>query len=523
MQVQSNNASLEDLSKYRKLGYEHVEEEKVLLDGLVTFYRKRVEIAQSYLKALEELYSITVAEFDASNSLYELLARPAFDCLGKDIEGHRHYIHRTQHDLDKVTFPMGPRSVVQSIKEDTEAAKRLYPEYADSCTPALNLLPPRPGGWKLLREEEIMHRMLASRLHPVQKTARMHFETSYPDLLDNHMGYMEQVKHLIMSDATHRSEFATTIACDANAEKLLADSFSTADAIAVSYQKMELEKDRREYRHAPVLNPVSRELEEGCSVILGCYLDPMETDNVAEGVIIECLERYLSLYQLPSSKLADIASWEYCWEAIHMMEMGYGVREILLGLSQWKQAREMIRFLAVNSRQFSFPLLNLTDQRAVELLQNDYWNSSALVDLMKDIHPNMRGILNACTFTYFDARGIHAIIRLLLYRGERWYDDWESKCGGAITAIFRRWDCDAWCPLPDDVEWGGKWARGKVISLRRMKRFPAIPGYRGVFAYLEVDATGDILDTPENTLERLYIKEERPVSWLTNKLQRSRR
>ncbi|KAG8852507.1 hypothetical protein FRB91_006404 [Serendipita sp. 411] len=185
--------------------------------------------------------------------------------------------------------------------------------------------------------------MLASRLHPVQKTARMHFETSYPDLLNNHMGYMEQVKHLIMSNATHRSEFATTIACDANAEKLLADSFSTADAIAVSYQKMELEKDRREYRHAPVLNPVSRELEEGCSVILGCYLDPMETDNVAEGVIIECLERYLSLYQFPSSKLADIASWEYCWEAIHMMEMGYGVREILLGLSQWKQAREMIR------------------------------------------------------------------------------------------------------------------------------------------------------------------------------------
>ncbi|KAG8811480.1 hypothetical protein FRC18_003451, partial [Serendipita sp. 400] len=41
MQVQNDNTSLEDLSRYRKLGYEHVEEEKVLLDSLLTLYRKR--------------------------------------------------------------------------------------------------------------------------------------------------------------------------------------------------------------------------------------------------------------------------------------------------------------------------------------------------------------------------------------------------------------------------------------------------------------------------------------------------
>ncbi|KAG8813552.1 hypothetical protein FRC18_002416, partial [Serendipita sp. 400] len=132
MQVQNDNTSLEDLSRYRKLGYEHVEEEKVLLDSLLTLYRKRVEIAQSHLLALEELYSAIMADLDVSNSLYKPLAWPALDCLEKDIESHRHYIHRTQCDLDKVTFPMGPRSIVQSIKEATNAAKRLHPKYADS-------------------------------------------------------------------------------------------------------------------------------------------------------------------------------------------------------------------------------------------------------------------------------------------------------------------------------------------------------------------------------------------------------
>ncbi|KAG8773437.1 hypothetical protein FRC15_002002 [Serendipita sp. 397] len=83
MQAQGDNSSLEDLSKYRKPGYEYVEDEKALLDGLVTFYRKRLEIAEIYLRAIEALYSTTVAGLDASNSLYELLALPALDCLEK--------------------------------------------------------------------------------------------------------------------------------------------------------------------------------------------------------------------------------------------------------------------------------------------------------------------------------------------------------------------------------------------------------------------------------------------------------
>ncbi|KAG8793161.1 hypothetical protein FRC20_001137 [Serendipita sp. 405] len=521
MQAQGDNSSLEDLSKYRKPGYEYVEDEKALLDGLVTFYRKRLEIAEIYLRAIEALYSTTVAGLDASNSLYELLALPALDCLEKDITGHRHYVHSTQCDLDKVTFPMGPRSIAQSIQEDTDAAKRLYLEYADSCPRVLNLPPPRPGGWKFLREEEITHRMLASRLHTVQKGSRLHFKTSYPASCSHPRRF---VKHLVMSNATHRSEFANTTTSSANAERLLVDKFSTADAIAVPNQKMDLEKDRREYRHAPVLNPVARKLEEGRSVILGCWLDPMRTDNITEDLIIACLERYRSLYrQSPSCNFNGISFWEYYWETINMIETGHDVRETLSSLSQWEEAGELIGLLVVNTLRSSPPLLNLTDQESIDILQKDYWNTAALVALMKDIHPNMKRILKACVATYFVMRGTSAIIRLLLCNGARWNKTWESRYGGAIKAIFRRWDCDAWCPLPDDVEWKVRWIRDEVVTLRRMKRFPAIPGYRGGFAYLEVDVTGDVLDTPENTIERLYIKEERSRSWLTNKLQKSRR
>ncbi|KAG8852510.1 hypothetical protein FRB91_006407 [Serendipita sp. 411] len=171
MQAQEAKESLEDLSKYRKLGYEHVEEEKVLLDSLIVLYRKRLDVARGHLKVLEGLYSTTLTDFDTTNSLYEPLIRPALDCLAKDIEGYRQYIHRSQSDLDKVTFPMvspaqtiedlstssdleqGPHSIVQSIKEDMDIVKRSYPEYDVSCLLALNLPPPHPGGWKFLRNE----------------------------------------------------------------------------------------------------------------------------------------------------------------------------------------------------------------------------------------------------------------------------------------------------------------------------------------------------------------------------------
>ncbi|KAG8811610.1 hypothetical protein FRC17_002379, partial [Serendipita sp. 399] len=41
MQTQHDNSSEEVLSMYRKRGYEYVEEEKTVLDELVTLYRKR--------------------------------------------------------------------------------------------------------------------------------------------------------------------------------------------------------------------------------------------------------------------------------------------------------------------------------------------------------------------------------------------------------------------------------------------------------------------------------------------------
>ncbi|KAG8751484.1 hypothetical protein FRC14_007827 [Serendipita sp. 396] len=543
MQAQEAKESLEDLSKYRKLGYEHVEEEKVLLDSLIVLYRKRLDVAQSHLKVLEGLYSTSLTDFDTTNSLYEPLIRPALDSLGKDIEGYRQYIHRSQSDLDKVTFPMGPHSIVQSIKEDMDIVKRSYPEYDVSCLLALNLPPPHPGGWKFLRNEEITHRMLASRLHPFQSPVRLHFETSYPQLLEDHMTYMEQVKRLMMSNATHRSELSTTIACGASTEKHHIDRFSTTDAIAVPHEKMELEKGRREWRHAPVLNPVSRRMEEDCFIILACYPDPMSCPNLAEQVVIVCLEQYRRLCCNPPNHLGSLSStpdstksWSYYWEVIHSMETGQDLCATISQLSQPRQLESLICILVFNSLWSRFPLLNLTDQSSVDILQRDYWNKSALIDLMRNVHPNARRVLKACVITYFvkektmgrnrlwrNAGSEPMWLSVLLCTGARWSQAWNLKYGGAFKAIFRRWDCDAWCPLPDDVEWGLEWDPDSDAYLRRMKRFPARPEFGGGFVYLEVDAKGDVLDTPENKKNTVCIKKERPPSWLTQKMHKSRK
>ncbi|KAG8849291.1 hypothetical protein FRB91_010073 [Serendipita sp. 411] len=45
--LQNNDPSLEDLSKYKKRGFEYVEEEKMALDAVVMLYQKRLEIAQN--------------------------------------------------------------------------------------------------------------------------------------------------------------------------------------------------------------------------------------------------------------------------------------------------------------------------------------------------------------------------------------------------------------------------------------------------------------------------------------------
>ncbi|KAG8815981.1 hypothetical protein FRC19_000644, partial [Serendipita sp. 401] len=145
------------------------------------------------------------------------------------------------------------------------------------------------------------------------------------------MEYMEQVRRLVWDNTTRRSELSTTIACNTNAEKVLIDSFSTADAIAVPYRKLELEQSCLEYRHAPVLNPLTRNLEEGRIVILGRDIDPGSEGDIAGDLLIACLERYP-----PICEIGQLARGRAVYENIHRMESSQNMRdiyEIVSGLS----------------------------------------------------------------------------------------------------------------------------------------------------------------------------------------------
>ncbi|KAG8818091.1 hypothetical protein FRC17_010975 [Serendipita sp. 399] len=54
---------------------------------------------------------------------------------------------------------------------------------------------------------------------------------------------------------------------------------------------MQLERDRREYRHAPILDLMTRESEEGRTVILGRDIDLTTKDYLAEAVMA-CLRNH---------------------------------------------------------------------------------------------------------------------------------------------------------------------------------------------------------------------------------------
>ncbi|KAG8866609.1 hypothetical protein FRC20_008015 [Serendipita sp. 405] len=192
--LQNEDTGPEDLSKYRKRAFEYVEEEKIVLDALVVLYRKRLEIVQNHSKALEELRSTTMNILDTSSSLYDVLVRPVMDCLRKDIESYTQYTRDIEQDLTRITFTSGPRLEASIIEQDLDAVKRLYREYSASRIAVLELSP--PPSMKRLPDEDIEHRRIAAKLHPKQKVARTHFETSYP-LLNDHMKYMEQVRRLV--------------------------------------------------------------------------------------------------------------------------------------------------------------------------------------------------------------------------------------------------------------------------------------------------------------------------------------
>ncbi|KAG8804259.1 hypothetical protein FRC17_006011, partial [Serendipita sp. 399] len=140
---------------------------------------------------------------------------------------------------------------------------------------------------------------------------------------------MEQVGKLVQNNATSRSELSTTIACNASGEKNNVYKFSTTDAIAVPYMKMDLEKDRREYRHAPILNIVTRGLEEGRTVILGRDIDIEADDDIGQEIV---LDEGISPVEdegqgYPSNNPRNVP-WSNCWDIIHDMEADASVQNI---------------------------------------------------------------------------------------------------------------------------------------------------------------------------------------------------
>ncbi|KAG8758658.1 hypothetical protein FRC14_007644 [Serendipita sp. 396] len=474
--LQNEDTGPEDLSKYRKRAFEYVEEEKIVLDALVVLYRKRLEIVQNHSKALEELRSTTMNILDTSSSLYDVLVRPVMDCLRKDIESYTQYTRDIEQDLTRITFTSGPRLEASIIEQDLDAVKRLYREYSASRIAVLELSP--PPSMKRLPDEDIEHRRIAAKLHPKQKVARTHFETSYPKLLNDHMKYMEQVRRLVCG----------TI-------------LLVGDAIAVPYEKLELEQSRREYRHALILNPTTGNLEEDRTVILGRDIDPGSEEDFAGELLIACLERYplvIEVYSLPA-----YTWWTASWEIIHRMESSQSIQciyDIVSGLSNANVAM-LLEVILINSRM-NVPLLNLTDHRSASRLRENPWNRPALVNLMKDVNQNIKRILKACIIAYTTMHHHMYIVRRILLTRRNTSSpsmDWP------LETILRRWDCDAWCPLAENVVWDVKRVTNEPPSLRRMKRFP---GKSGDEVFLEVDQEGNIMDTPENTEEKVFIKEQ---------------
>ncbi|KAG8800079.1 hypothetical protein FRC17_006965, partial [Serendipita sp. 399] len=269
-------------------------------------------------------------------------------------------------------------------------------------------------------------------------------------------------------------ELSTTIACNANRERMLVDKVSTADAIAVPHLKMSLEMDRREYRHAPVLNLMTRGMEEGRTVIFGREVE-LGSEDIAEEVIVACLER---------------------WPKTSIVVMNSPVTR---------------------------PLLAVVDEEAVRRLKKNEWDRSALMNVMKDVDPRMQRIFKACVIAWITTSLSYPILRTMIWNlmvG----DTWDAHL---LRVIFWMWDYELWRPLPDDVEWRSM-RRNGVECACRMKRFRAKPGYKehgksSEWLWLEVDENGDVLDTRGNYQLKEWIQEEpikEPKSRLSKFLQK---
>ncbi|KAG8825088.1 hypothetical protein FRC17_008855 [Serendipita sp. 399] len=299
------------------------------------------------------------------------------------------------------------------------------------------------------------------------------------------------------------SEFSTATASNSNVERDHIDRFSTADAIAIPHMKMQLERNRREYRHAPILNPMTRELEEGRTVILGRDIDLTSKDFLAEAVVMACLNRYTTLDYHWYKRQQEVG-WHDLWHIIHEMEAEINATNLNEVISKLWDRTEIAGVVYVTIRNTKSPLLHIADEQSVKKLERmrgsgssssklltiytgNHWDRSALANVMKGIDPGVRRFLETFAIAYVTYPMAYPILHATI-----------------SDIILRMWDFTKWRPLPDDVEW--ERGSGSPPCLCRMKRFQAKPGH-GRWVKLEVDENGDVLDIPVNRVRKEWIEE----------------
>ncbi|KAG8809112.1 hypothetical protein FRC18_004686 [Serendipita sp. 400] len=176
------------------------------------------------------------------------------------------------------------------------------------------------------------------------------------------------------------------------------------------------------------------------------------------------------------------------------------VYDIVSSLPHSGVVEELLEVVMMNSGM-SVPLLNLTNQTSARKLRENPLNRSALIDLMKDVNHSIKRILKACALAYIAEGHPIAIFRAILLRGDTPF----YSIFWPLETILRRWDCDEWCPLAENVVWGVKRFKDKPPSLFRTRRFPSKFGGE---VYMEVDQEGNVMDTLRNERRKVYIKEQ---------------
>ncbi|KAG8806706.1 hypothetical protein FRC17_004850, partial [Serendipita sp. 399] len=223
------------------------------------------------------------------------------------------------------------------------------------------------------------------------------------------MEYMEQVKQLMVDNATHRSNLSAELTRHVIEEGALVEEFSSASGIAASHERMELEKDLLDYRHASVLNSKTRVLEDGVvSIILGGEID--STTSVAEVVralIVGCMERLLYAEHTESQRpINSVAAayfttslpWQEVWEIIYGMELcadPLAVYNYVFELPN-EQLEALIRIILEN---LPFPILNI--EPAVVARFQDNVTRSSLPEIMEKVQQhNMRKLLRVLSMSF---------------------------------------------------------------------------------------------------------------------------